>query len=60
MERTVIAGVRTRASRRFETGYREFGPRAAHEALAEADVRCEEVDFSCVAKSGAKGQRARG
>ena len=63
MDRTVIAGVGIHPFGRFEESYRELGAYAVREALADAGVRYEDVDFSFVANVGAemaKGQNVLG
>ena len=59
MKRTVIAGVGIHPFGRFEDDYRVLGAHAAREALADAGIGYEDVDFTFVANVGAemaKGQ----
>ena len=59
MKRTVIAGVGIHPFGRFEDDYRVLGAHAAREALADARIGYEDVDFTFVANVGAemaKGQ----
>ena len=59
MKQTVIAGVGIHPFGRFEADYRQLGAHAAREALADAGVRYEDVEFTFVANVGAemaKGQ----
>jgi acetyl-CoA acetyltransferase len=63
MEKTVIAGVGIHPFGRFEEGYRELGAHAVREALADAGITYDDVDFTFVANVGAemaKGQNVMG
>jgi acetyl-CoA acetyltransferase len=59
MQHVVIAGVGIHPFGRFESGYRQLGAAAAREALDDAGVAYNDVDFTFVANVGAemsKGQ----
>lgn len=59
MQRTVIAGIGIHPFGRFEDDYRVLGAHAVREALADAGIGYEDVDFTFVANVGAemaKGQ----
>jgi acetyl-CoA acetyltransferase len=63
MERTVIAGVGIHPFGRFDENYRELGAHAVRDALADAGVDYNDVDFTFVANVGAemaKGQNVMG